>query len=110
MRAIFECDSIFIGDKDDDQNLDVSIKNIRVFGGTWPLTRVGDVDFEVPTSVIVDMAEGLAANIEMPALARWVVDGLNKMTHQFQYLTEAYLEKFPVMPEQVFLPPAYKGE
>jgi sugar lactone lactonase YvrE len=37
--------------------------------------------------------------------AIWVVDGMNKMVHQLQYLTEDYLNKFPIVPEQVYFPP-----
>ena len=34
----------------------------------------------------------------------WVVDTLNGMVHNFQYLTDAYLEKNPILPGQAFLP------
>lgn len=38
----------------------------------------------------------------------WVVDSLNRMFHQFQYLTPEYLQKHPINPEDVYLPPGFK--
>lgn len=35
----------------------------------------------------------------------WVVDSLNGMVHEFQYLTAAYLKKHPILPGQIYLPP-----
>lgn len=38
----------------------------------------------------------------------WVVDSLNKMVHKFQYLTDDYLRKFPIDPDQVYFPKGVK--
>ena len=35
----------------------------------------------------------------------WVVDSLNGMVHEFQYLDKAYLEKHPIRRDQIYLPP-----
>lgn len=37
----------------------------------------------------------------------WVVDSLNRMFHQFQYLNEAYLAVHPIRPDEVYLPPNF---
>ncbi len=51
--------------------------------------------FYMPRDIAVDSNGGI-----------WVVDGLNKMVHHFQYLTEAYLSKYPISREQIFVPRA----
>ncbi|GAB6082655.1 6-bladed beta-propeller [Desulfuromonas carbonis] len=54
--------------------------------------------FYMPEGVDVD-AEG----------SIWIVDGLNRMLHHYQYLTEAYLQAHPIEPGQAYLPPALKN-
>jgi DNA-binding beta-propeller fold protein YncE len=47
--------------------------------------------FYMPRGVDVDNGEAI-----------WIVDSLNNMFHQFQFLTEEYLQQNPIVEEQVF--------
>ena len=52
--------------------------------------------FYMPKDIDIDTLGGI-----------WVVDGMNKMVHQFQYLTEDYLKQHPFAPDDVYLPPGF---
>jgi hypothetical protein len=49
--------------------------------------------FYLPQGVAADRSGGI-----------WVVDSLNRMVHQFQYLDETYLREHPIDPAEIFLP------
>ncbi|WP_432822991.1 6-bladed beta-propeller [Trichloromonas sp.] len=52
-----------------------------------------------------DMPKGVAADSND---AIWVVDSLNRMVHQYQFLNRDYLEKNPVQPGQAYIPEALR--
>lgn len=37
----------------------------------------------------------------------WIADTLNRLVHRFQYLTDDYLEKHPILPGETYLPPEF---
>lgn len=57
--------------------------------------KVNPGGFYLPKGIDVDSNETI-----------WVVDALNVIVHQFQYLTPAYLGSHPVNPRDVYLPPS----
>jgi len=65
-------------------------------GGEYPMedNKVAPGGFYLPEGIAVGRDESI-----------WVVDSLNRMFHQFQYLTPAYLEAHPIRPEEFYLPP-----
>lgn len=70
-------------------------------GGRSPI-REGGVSpggFYMPQGLDVDANDTI-----------WIVDGLNRMFHQFQYLNENYLEKHPILPGQVESPGRIRRE
>jgi DNA-binding beta-propeller fold protein YncE len=56
--------------------------------------KVSPGGFLMPRGIHVDAKGGI-----------WLVDGMNRMIHRFQYLTNDYLEKFPILPDQIYSPP-----
>lgn len=52
--------------------------------------------FSLPQAIDVDDDEAI-----------WVVDSLNRMFHQFQYLNDEYLAEHPILPGQTFFPPGF---
>ncbi|WP_187426829.1 6-bladed beta-propeller [Geothermobacter ehrlichii] len=68
-------------------------------GGESPVVggKVSPGGFYLPEGIDVDSTESI-----------WVVDSLNRMYHQFQYLTPEYLQEHPILPGQAFLPPTVK--
>ncbi|GAB4565201.1 MAG: 6-bladed beta-propeller [Geothermobacteraceae bacterium] len=64
-------------------------------GGEAPMVdgKVSPGGFYLPEGIDVDSGEAI-----------WVVDSLNRMVHQFQYLTPEYLAAHPILPGQAFLP------
>ncbi|ORJ62436.1 hypothetical protein B5V00_03890 [Geothermobacter hydrogeniphilus] len=59
------------------------------------LSKVVPGGMNLPKAIAVDKQDGI-----------WVVDGLNRMVHRFQYLTPAYLEKHPILPGERLVPTA----
>lgn len=59
------------------------------------LSKVVPGGMNLPKSIAVDEQDGI-----------WVVDGLNRMVHRFQYLSPAYLQKHPIRPGERQLPTA----
>jgi len=68
-------------------------------GGESPVVdrKVSPGGFYLPEGIDVDSKESI-----------WVVDSLNRMYHQFQYLTPDYLRRHPILPGQAFVPAAMK--
>jgi len=60
------------------------------------LTRITPGGMNMPKAVAADEADGI-----------WIVDGLNRMVHRFQYLSPAYLAEHPILPEQLLTPESY---
>ncbi|RMF48024.1 MAG: 6-bladed beta-propeller [Deltaproteobacteria bacterium] len=65
-------------------------------GGEAPMVdgKVSPGGFYLPEGIDIDSGEAI-----------WVVDSLNRMVHQFQYLTPEYLAAHPILPGQAFMPP-----
>lgn len=69
------------------------------FGGrAFVVDKVTPGGFYLPEGIDVD------ANSTI-----WVVDSLNRMFHQFQYLDGDYLEKHPILPGQAYILPSRKS-
>jgi sugar lactone lactonase YvrE len=49
--------------------------------------------------------KGIAADLDGKIL---IVDSFNRMVHRYQYLDANYLEKNPIRPEEIYLPPDFK--
>lgn len=64
-------------------------------GGEFPVTggELAPGGFYLPEGIDVDSADAI-----------WVVDSLNRMFHQFQYLTPEYLAEHPILPGQAAEP------
>jgi len=56
--------------------------------------RISPGGFYLPEGIAVD-AEG----------AIWVVDSLNRVIQEFQYLDDDYLQRHPILPGEAYLPP-----
>lgn len=66
-------------------------------GGKFFALEKGEVapgGFFMPRDIDIDDEGGI-----------WIIDGLNAMLHHYQYLTGEYLEKHPIRPEDIYLPP-----
>lgn len=55
--------------------------------------KVAPGGFYLPQGIDVDADESI-----------WIVDALNRMVHQFQYLNDRYLAEHPVLPDQAVIP------
>jgi len=69
---------------------------LATIGGEYPVegNQVAPGGFYLPEGIAVGSDDSI-----------WVADSLNRMFHQFQYLTPDYLQKHPIRPEEVYLPP-----
>lgn len=75
---------------------DAEGRYLLTVGGRY-LVRDGQVSpggFYLPQGIDVDDGEAI-----------WVVDSLNQSVYRFQYLNSSYLEKNPILPQDVYLPP-----
>jgi DNA-binding beta-propeller fold protein YncE len=71
---------------------------LMTVGGQSAVTagKVSPGGFYLPQGVDVDETDAV-----------WVVDSLNRMFHQFQYLSAEYLEAHPILPGQTYIPPGF---
>lgn len=68
---------------------------LLTIGGKFTVNsgEVAPGGFYLPSGIDIDDDEGI-----------WVIDALNRIVHQFQYLNKAYLEKTPIKDGQAVVP------
>lgn len=69
---------------------------LSVGGKSYALGKgaVSPGGFFLPRDIDIDDTGGI-----------WIVDGLNGMVHNYQFLTKEYLAEHPIRPQDVYLPP-----
>lgn len=80
---------------------DLAGKLLLNVGGASPVLagRVNPGGFYLPQGIDVDANDTI-----------WIVDSLNRLVHEYQYLTEAYLAKHPISADQLYLPPVLQPD
>jgi DNA-binding beta-propeller fold protein YncE len=78
---------------------DLEGRYLLTVGGPGVVTRSGvsPGSFYLPQGIDVDNKNAI-----------WIVDSLNRMVHQFQFLDDQYLAKHPILPEEIFTPSGLK--